>query len=86
MQALIDFDGWRNWKDFAAQNGLHDASAGPSSAAGKRAARKPFAKRGDAPAAAAAAVSSVSGVVQGNGEGSSSGDVTLRGRPEGIMV
>lgn len=81
MQALIDFDGWRNWKDFAAQNGLHDASAGPSSAAGKRAARKPFAKR-DTPAAAAA-VSAPN--VTDNGEGGSS-DVTLRGRPEGIMV
>lgn len=80
MQALIDFDGWRNWKDFAAQNGLHDAS-GPSSAASKRPARKIIAKKADTPAAAV----SVTQVTQDNGEGSSS-DVTLRGRPEGIMV
>jgi hypothetical protein len=26
MQALIDFDGWRKWKDNAVQNGLKDAS------------------------------------------------------------
>jgi osomolarity two-component system response regulator SSK1 len=26
MQALIDFDGWRKWKDAAVQNGLKDAS------------------------------------------------------------
>lgn len=26
MQALIDFDGWRKWKDAAEQNGLKDAS------------------------------------------------------------
>jgi hypothetical protein len=26
MQALIDFDGWRKWKDAAIQNGLKDAS------------------------------------------------------------
>ncbi|KAF2395597.1 hypothetical protein EJ06DRAFT_540343 [Trichodelitschia bisporula] len=32
MQALIDFDGWRNWKDFAQQNGLKDASAGDGKA------------------------------------------------------
>ena len=28
MQALIDFDGWRKWKDAAIQNGLKDASVG----------------------------------------------------------
>jgi hypothetical protein len=27
MQALIDFDGWRKWKDAAEQNGLKDASS-----------------------------------------------------------
>jgi hypothetical protein len=26
MQALIDFDGWRKWKDFAEVNGLKDPS------------------------------------------------------------
>ena len=26
MQALIDFDGWRKWKDFAEANGLKDPS------------------------------------------------------------
>jgi hypothetical protein len=26
MQALIDFDGWRKWKDFAEINGLKDPS------------------------------------------------------------
>lgn len=26
MQALIDFDGWRKWKDAAIENGLKDAS------------------------------------------------------------
>ncbi|TID27060.1 hypothetical protein E2P81_ATG01514 [Venturia nashicola] len=43
MQALIDFDGWRKWKDFATANGLKDPkdkSTGPggSKAIGKKAA------------------------------------------------
>ena len=47
MQALIDFDGWRNWKDFAALNGLKGApvqpaankpAVGPTSAPNKSAA------------------------------------------------
>ncbi len=33
MQALIDFDGWRKWKDFAELNGLKDPSK-PNSGAG----------------------------------------------------
>lgn len=42
MQALIDFDGWRKWKDFATANGLKDPkdkSTGPggSRAFGKKA-------------------------------------------------
>lgn len=41
MQALIDFDGWRKWKDFATANGLKDPkdkSTGPggSKAFGKK--------------------------------------------------
>jgi hypothetical protein len=35
MQALIDFDGWRKWKDAAVQNGLKDAS-NPRPAAAKK--------------------------------------------------
>jgi len=37
MQALIDFDGWRKWKDFAEANGLKDASdtKGPNKFANK---------------------------------------------------
>jgi hypothetical protein len=30
MQALIDFDGWRKWKDFADSNGLKNASNMPT--------------------------------------------------------
>jgi hypothetical protein len=33
MQALIDFDGWRKWKDFAELNGLKDPTK-PTSGAG----------------------------------------------------
>jgi hypothetical protein len=29
MQALIHFDGWRKWKDFADSNGLKNASSAP---------------------------------------------------------
>ncbi|TKA66145.1 hypothetical protein B0A49_08209, partial [Cryomyces minteri] len=38
MQALIDFDGWRKWKDFAAQNG--QPSENSKKDAGKKAATK----------------------------------------------
>ena len=40
MQALIDFDGWRKWKDFATANGLKE----PSQAAKKKfaAGKKPI--------------------------------------------
>jgi osomolarity two-component system, response regulator SSK1 len=31
MQALIDFDGWRKWKDFASQSDTTDAAAKLSS-------------------------------------------------------
>ncbi|KIW04707.1 uncharacterized protein PV09_04440 [Verruconis gallopava] len=40
MQALIDFDGWRKWKDFAEANGLKDPSK-PAGAPIKRKALKP---------------------------------------------
>jgi len=39
MQALIDFDGWRKWEDFATANGLKDSRdpmTGPKAAASKR--------------------------------------------------
>ncbi|KAK5004915.1 Two-component response regulator SSK1p, partial [Cryomyces antarcticus] len=38
MQALIDFDGWRKWKDFAAQNGQPSDSGKKD--AGKKVANK----------------------------------------------
>ncbi|KAF2430939.1 hypothetical protein EJ08DRAFT_588286 [Tothia fuscella] len=41
MQALIDFDGWRKWEDFATENGLkdpRDIKTGPKASASKRAA------------------------------------------------
>jgi hypothetical protein len=43
MQALIDFDGWRKWKDFATANGLKDPkdkNTGPSGS--KAFGRKPI--------------------------------------------
>jgi predicted transcriptional regulator len=40
MQALIDFDGWRKWKDAAIANGLKDASNMKPGGAGKKAAGK----------------------------------------------
>lgn len=60
MQALIDFDGWRKWKDFATANGLKDPkdkSTGPggSKAFGKKAITiKPAASTLDSTAAAKA--------------------------------
>lgn len=41
MQALIDFDGWRKWKDFAAQSDSSKDKSGPAAlksaaAAGKK--------------------------------------------------
>jgi osomolarity two-component system response regulator SSK1 len=47
MQALIDFDGWRKWKDFATANGLKDPkdkSTGPGGS-------KAFGKKPSKPAA-----------------------------------
>ena len=45
MQALIDFDGWRKWKDFGSSNGedKKDASAAKDSSltAAKKAVMKP---------------------------------------------
>lgn len=39
MQALIDFDGWRKWKDFAEANGLKDPTK-PAGAAARQPAKK----------------------------------------------
>jgi hypothetical protein len=39
MQALIDFDGWRKWEDFATENGLkdpRDVMTGPRASATRR--------------------------------------------------
>jgi hypothetical protein len=39
MQALIDFDGWRKWEDFATENGLkdpRDIKTGPRASATRR--------------------------------------------------
>jgi osomolarity two-component system response regulator SSK1 len=39
MQALIDFDGWRKWEDFATENGLkdpRDIKTGPRASASRR--------------------------------------------------
>ncbi|KAF2665437.1 CheY-like protein [Microthyrium microscopicum] len=41
MQALIDFDGWRMWKNAAVQNGLKDASNPRPGAARKKVVEKP---------------------------------------------
>lgn len=47
MQALIDFDGWRKWKDFAEANGLKDPSkpAGASVKLAKKALKQEAAKK-----------------------------------------
>ena len=47
MQALIDFDGWRKWKDFAEANGLKDPSK-PAGAPVKPAFKKPVPKKASA--------------------------------------
>jgi osomolarity two-component system, response regulator SSK1 len=39
MQALIDFDGWRKWKDFS-QNNTENESSKKTAAAGKSKAKK----------------------------------------------
>lgn len=36
MQALIDFDGWRKWKDFSQQNENDKEKVGKSLAASKK--------------------------------------------------
>jgi hypothetical protein len=44
MQALIDFDGWRKWEDFATENGLkdpRDIKTGPRASATRRREAKP---------------------------------------------
>jgi hypothetical protein len=44
MQALIDFDGWRKWEDFATENGLkdpRDIKTGPKASATRRREAKP---------------------------------------------
>ena len=49
MQALIDFDGWRKWKDFAEANGLKDPSK-PAGAPVKPTIKRPVTKKSAAAA------------------------------------
>lgn len=36
MQALIDFDGWRKWKDFSEKNDENSAASGKAALAKKK--------------------------------------------------
>jgi hypothetical protein len=52
MQALIDFDGWRKWEDFATANGLKDSrdpATGPKASITRKRAKEPKEAKSPAP-------------------------------------